>query len=204
VPADLRTSLISKQSVTWPRLSEPRQLIGSQIEQHGWKFTNPDSVPYDLWAAGELPEMTLADQLTVLLIGFNLTFELHADARSIKTVQLKNVGTSITDRAVVKRIPTPPVTAATKRGDKQVFTLRVQEKPVRAVLQELQKRLHWAIQIEEEPIRVAGLSLDTRVSFSVENADQERLLEALLRPAGLDFRVEEDRIRIFPERYADK
>ena len=45
-------------------------------------------------------------------------------------------------------------------GAMQVYTLRVQEKPVGAVLRELSQRLHWAIQIDEDAIRAAGKSLD--------------------------------------------
>jgi hypothetical protein len=71
-------------------------------------------------------------------------------------------------------------------------------------LQELSKRLHWAIQIDEESIRAVGKSLDKRVSFSVENADQEQLLKALLRPAGLDYRLEGERVRIIAGRYDEK
>jgi len=61
-------------------------------------------------------------------------------------------------------------------------------------------RLHWAIQIDEVAIRAAGISLDQRVSFSVENADQDKLLDALLTPAGLDYRVEGEKVRIIPRR----
>ncbi len=75
------------------------------------------------------------------------------------------------------------------------------EQPVRRVLQQLSKSLHWAIQIDEESIRAAGKSLDERVSFSVENVDREHLLEALLQPAGLDYRIEGDRVRIIARRY---
>ena len=53
----------------------------------------------------------------------------------------------------------------------------------------------WAIQIDEDAIRAAGKSLDKRVSFSVENADQEHLLEALLTPAGLDYQMEGEQVR---------
>jgi hypothetical protein len=42
------------------------------------------------------------------------------------------------------------------------------------------------------------------VSFSVENADQAHLLEALLRPAGLDYRLEDERVRIIAGRYDEK
>jgi len=42
------------------------------------------------------------------------------------------------------------------------------------------------------------------VSFFVENADREHLLEALLSPAGLDYQIEGDVVRIIPQRYANK
>ena len=86
----------------------------------------------------------------------------------------------------------------------------MQEKPVGAVLRELSQRLHWAIQIDEDAIRAAGKSLDKRVSFSVENADQEKLLDALLTPAGLEYQIDGDqdarlaaalRRSIIPQRY---
>jgi hypothetical protein len=83
-------------------------------------------------------------------------------------------------------------------GTKQVFTLRVQDEPVRAVLDALTKRLNWPLELDEEAIRAAGLSLDRRVSFQVENADQDQLLDALLRPAGLAIRRDGARLRVVP------
>jgi hypothetical protein len=203
LPADVRASLTQKQPSNWPRLGEPRGVIAGIVEQRGWRLANPDVIPHDLWSAGELPEMTLAEQLTVLLVGFDLTFELRSNDRSIVTVPLKNVGKSASG-GVAKR-PAPPLTSThpTKDG-KHVYTLRVKEQPVGAVIRELSKRLHWPIQIDEEAIRAAGKSLDTRVSFSVENADQEHLLEALLRPAGLDYQLQGEQVRIIAGRYEEK
>src|SRR2546426_35264 len=80
--AELRASLASKQSTTWARLSEPRGIIASLIEKRGWRVANAEKIPHDLWAAGVLPEMTLAEQLTVLLIGFDLTFKAEPSERS--------------------------------------------------------------------------------------------------------------------------
>ena len=182
-------------------MSEPRRLIASIVEQRGWRLANADAIPHDLWSAGELPEMTLAEQLTVLLIGFDLTFELRPNDRSIEVVPLKGVSKPPGGGAALKRSVGPLNSAHAKKDGKHVYTLRVQEQPVGAVIQELSKRLHWAIQIDEESIRTAGKSLDKRVSFSVENADQEHLLEALLRPAGLDYRLEGERVRIIVGRY---
>jgi hypothetical protein len=199
----LRNSSRKKERLDWSRLSEPRQLIATNAEHRGWQLVNAELVPHDLWSAGQLPEMAFADQLSVLLIGFGLTFELRPADQAIEIVPLRNEAKSLrASETAAKPQASPP--AGSKRSSRQVFTLRVQEQPVRAILHQLSERLHWAIQIDEDAIRAAGKSLDARVSFSVENADQEKLLEAVLKPAGLDFRLEDDRVRILPRRYDEK
>jgi hypothetical protein len=87
----------------------------------------------------------------------------------------------------------PPV-----QSTKQVYTLRVEEQPVGVILRQLAERLQWTIEIDNAAIEAAGLSLEMRISFAVEKCSQEELLEAVLQPAGLDFRTDGDRIRIVP------
>jgi hypothetical protein len=74
---------------------------------------------------------------------------------------------------------------------------------VGAILRELGQRLHWAIEIDEPAIRAAGKSLDHRVSFSVEGADQQELLDALLTPAGLECQIDGNTVRVVPARYSN-
>jgi hypothetical protein len=38
-------------------------------------LANPDQIPHDLWAEGRLPNLPRVTQLTILLAGFDLTFE---------------------------------------------------------------------------------------------------------------------------------
>ncbi len=204
LPPDLRMSLAQKLSISWPRLGEPRGAIGAILEHRGWRLVNADAIPHDLWSAGELPKLTLAEQLTVLLIGFDLTYELRPNDRSIEIVPLKGTFKSAGAGTVSKRSATPPSHTGNKQGVRLVYTLNVQEQPVGAILQALAKKRNWAIQIDDESIRKAGLSLDKRVSFSVEGVDREHLLDAILSPAGLDYRLDGDQVRIIPRRYGDK
>jgi hypothetical protein len=204
LPADLRASLTQKRPSNWQRLGEPRSVISGIIEQRGWRLANGNAIPHDLWSAGELPEMTLAEQLTVLLIGFDLTFEVRPNDRSIEVAPLKDVSKPAGVGATAKRTAAPLNSTHPIKDGKHIYTLRVKEQPVGAVIRELSKRLHWAMQIDQESIRTAGKSLDTRVSFSVENADQEHLLEALLRPAGLDYQLQGEQVRIIAGRYDEK
>jgi hypothetical protein len=199
----MRGAWLQKQSISWPRLAEPRTVIQALVGQRGWRVANAEAIPHDLWAAGGLPELNLAEQLSLLLAGFKLTFEIRARDRTIVIVPIKEDAKLSAGGAAGNRPAGRPHVAKPSPKGRQVYTLRVPEQPVRVVLQLLSQRLHWTIQIDEESIRAAGKSLDTRVSLSVENADREELLQALLEPAGLDYRIEDDRVRIIPRRYSE-
>jgi hypothetical protein len=202
LPAELRTAVAGKRRMSWPRLAEPRQLVASIAQENGLKVVQAELIPHDLWQAGELPELTMAERLSVLLMGFDLTFEIRPAERAIVIVPLKipapaqAAGVGSVDRPAQKATTTtrPP------RGKKQVYTLRVEEKPVGAVLRQLGERLKWTIQIDETAIQAAGKSLNQNVSFSVTDADREQLLAALLTPAGLEYRIEGEQIFVTPKR----
>jgi hypothetical protein len=204
LPADVRPAISERRQTTWERLAEPRRVIKSAAEERGWRIANAETIPHDLWSSGRLPALSLTDQLTVLLVGFDLTFKLQPQDQSIEIVPLKAVPKASGTQATTKQSPPSAKASKPKQGARQQYTLRVQEQRVGAVLETLANRLNWTIQIDEVGIRKAGKSLDTRVSFSVNKADQDQLLEALLKPAGLDFRVDGDRVRIIAERYGDK
>lgn len=243
LPARQQSSLTQRRPLKWPRLTEPRTLISAVVAQRGWRVTGAELVPHDLWLAGSLPEMSLAEQLTVQLTGFDLTFRVRPEQRSLEIVpidrpvtlsrryrlryaeldgprlrqqfpelQVRIDGDWATVEARLEdhqRLAAWLQGPATRQGPpgnlrsrpgatKQVFTLRVQDQSVQSVLNTLVERLMWPLAVDEEAIRAAGLSLERRVSFEVKNADQEELLDALLRPAGLDFLRDGERLRIVP------
>lgn len=66
---------------SWLELSEPRQLLVDAARQGQWAIVNPELVPHDLWASADLPPLDLAERLTLLLAGFDLTFEVAGDGR---------------------------------------------------------------------------------------------------------------------------
>jgi len=202
LPADARSTLSGRHSLSWARLSEPRQIATTAAEQCGWRIVDAELIPYDLWPANELPELSFAEEMTVLLIGFDLTFEIRAEEHAIRIVPLLPNVAPAPAHNTRNRTPIKVPTAGQAGGAKQVYTLHVQEKPVGAVLHELANRLHWNLQIDEDAIRAAGKSLDQRVSFSVTNADQEKLLDALLGPAGLEYREDGEQILVVPQRYS--
>jgi hypothetical protein len=179
--AKQRQSLLERRRIVWPRLTQPRDLVVRLMDEHGWPVEHGGRIPLDLWPAGELPPLALADQLTLLLAGFDRTYRILADQQAIEIVAVdwKQVRPAAQAAASAKR------TAPPAAGDRRLFTLRVENQPVGEVLTQLAQRLGWKLTVDEAAIRAAGRSLDQRVSFAIANAGEEELLEALLAPAGL-------------------
>jgi len=197
LPRSQRESLQRKREVSWLRLTEPRQLLTSLVESSGWRIVGAERIPHDLWRGGRLPPLSMAEQLSVLLIGFHLTFEVSPSQRAIMIVPLPApiLETQLEPRSELPKEAGP---LNRSRQTRQLYTLRVREQPVDAVLSELARRLRWKIHIEHESIQATGRSLKERVSFAVEEVEQEDLLKALLNPAGLDFRRTGDQITVIP------
>ena len=194
LPPGARQSLMDRRRIVWPRLTEPRGLIARLLEEHGWQVVGTERIPHDLWAAGDLPSMKLADQLTVLLAGFDLTYRFSPNGKAIEIVPVDWASVTPLAAAVPKdrRRPGP------RSGEKQVFTLRIEKQPVGKVLEQLSQRLGWKLSVDETGLRAAGRSLDGRVSFTVENAGEDELLDALLAPAGLKATRDGSSVQILP------
>ena len=71
-------TLVETRNVSWPDLTEPRQLLVDAAKQAGVEIRNAEVVPHDLWAAADLPAVVFADLATMVLNQFDLTFEVSA------------------------------------------------------------------------------------------------------------------------------
>lgn len=240
LPFNKRGAWERKTELVWPHLTEPRILIENAIQARGWQVRSAELMPHDLWTAGGLPELSLTEQLTLLLIGFDLTFRLAPQDRVVEIVPLEgpvtlrrhyrlrnasaeeillrqqlaegevhlqgnmaSVDARVEDHERLMQLLQDRTTQPHADNQKQkltnLYTLRVQDQPVGKVLRQLAQRLNWRVEIDEQAIRAAGLTLDRRISFAVENSSQEKLLDAVLQPAGLSYDRDGDRLRIIPQ-----
>lgn len=87
LPTARQRELLTSQSLAWPRLATPKDVLRTIAVNHKLRVVGAD-IPHDLWAAEELPPMTAAESLTLLLIGFDLTFELSPDGSAIRLAPL--------------------------------------------------------------------------------------------------------------------
>lgn len=85
--AELRIRLGKSESWSWSELAEPRQLLAELAERGGVRVANPELIPHDLWPAVSWPAMPWTERMTLLLAGFDLTYET-AGAGVIRLIPL--------------------------------------------------------------------------------------------------------------------
>jgi hypothetical protein len=81
------------RAVEWsvPLLAEPRELVRELAQEAGATLQNAEAIPHDVWPAIPLPALTLADRLTLVLAGFDLTFEQSADGSTLRIISMPEV-----------------------------------------------------------------------------------------------------------------
>ncbi len=82
-PAQQR--LTTRRPWSWPALDEPRQLLEQRAEEYQVNIDNLTDVPHDLWPGYQLPTLTFVESLTLVLAGFQATFQWD-DARRVRLV----------------------------------------------------------------------------------------------------------------------
>ena len=180
----------------------PRDLLAQLAEQNSVEIAGLDRVPHDLWAAADLPPVSLIDRLTLIAIQFDLTFTVASgDAR----IELVPLPAGLEGLAENPRQPISPLTRkrpttepAGRVETTRIRRMSVQAEPLGPVLRQLAGRLGLELKIDEQAIRAAGISLDQRISATVENATIDELFRQLLKSTGLTFHRHEKVVEIVP------
>lgn len=88
--------------------------------------------------------------------------------------------------------------SATGGSGIRVYTLSVQNKPLRPVLETLAKQMNLALQMDDEALQAAGIKPAQLISFQVKGVQRDELWQAALTPVGLAFQIENNAIVIKP------
>ena len=64
---------------SWPRLAQPKAILSEMAKANKLTLKNLNRIPHDLWPRADLPAMTLPERLTLLLVGFKLSYQFDSD-----------------------------------------------------------------------------------------------------------------------------
>ena len=206
LPLAVRRKYHQTQGLAWEDLAAPRELLAELARQGGLEIAGLELVPHDLWAAADLPPMSLTDRLALIAVQFDLAFKVAARGQRVELVRFsdKIQRRPGVDRGVAgsRSMPKPAVTAKTEPPasveQTRIDKIVIQEKPLGPVLKQLAARLGLELKIDEQAIAAAGISLDQRVSVSIENATIDELFHQLLKSTRLTFHRRDQVVEIVP------
>ena len=209
----------SKAPLVWDDLSAPAELLTDLSKQGGFTIVNPQRLPHDLWAAGNLPRLALADRLSFILGQFGLTYEMSAEAEAdslkkelaqkgpaIRLVPIPDTPVSARDYPAAKSADRlinlakkhKKRTPAAGKGEIRIEKFSVSEARLEPLLRHLATRLGLTLELDRKAIVAAGIRLDQRVSLNVAGATPDELFKKILGPAGLSARRNGTKIIIGP------
>ena len=205
LPTAVRGKYRQTKSFAWDDLATPRELLDRLADQTGLKITGLELVPHDLWAAADLPPMTLTDRLTLVAVQFDLAFKVADRGESIALAplseELRRLPPGEQGGARSRVAPKPTATAKSESPANLKLTrirLVAQEKALGPVLKQLADRLGLELKIDQQAIAAAGISLDQIVSIHAENATVDELIGQLLKSTGLTFHRRDRVVEIVP------
>ena len=70
------------KSTQWNRLSQSQSIVSAIAKTVNAEITNLETIPFDLWDKHTLPNLPFAMRMTIVLAGFDLTYQMNND-RSI-------------------------------------------------------------------------------------------------------------------------
>ncbi|MEX2169962.1 MAG: hypothetical protein WD851_11675 [Pirellulales bacterium] len=193
-----RRKLSSKQVLRWQRLATPQQVLDSLMQPLGIPVIGLEQVPHDLWSAGELPESTVSDQLTILLAGFDLTWQADEGGDALRVVPIERpvrIARSYSWRgataAQLQQVAAELPAAKVRRSGEIVElngTADDHEK-LRAIISDLPR----SQQNSRRPIR--PMAQTKLYSLRLQNQPVGDVLRQLARQLKLDLRVDDGALR---------
>ncbi len=203
LPATAQRKFLQQKPLAWEDLATPRDLLVQLGQQSGVKLAGLERVPHDLWAAADLPSLSLVDRLTLIAIQFDLTFSVAAEG---SRADLVSPPESLPETAGDHRRLVLPQTAPKRYSVEppasvertRIKGLAVKQERLGPVLRQLAKQLDLELVLDEPAIRAAGISLDQRVSVNVENTTVDEALRELLKSTGLTFQRRQKVVTITP------
>lgn len=171
--------LTADAEVSWPQLAEPRQILLDQAKAAGTTIKNPDAIPHDVWAAGQLPRMTFVELATVILNQFDLTLKLVGDSAELSIVPI-DAGATLEHRyAVGSKLRSGVISAWQDRVPDVVIKWTGSTAVVTTTLDEhaLMNSILLDLEHPDAPIKAAGSIRTTNYQLKAERATIGQLID---------------------------
>lgn len=199
LPAGPRAALQRRSRWNWSEAAQPRELAATAAAAAGVVLEGLDELPHDHFPAAELPPLTVAEKLDLVLAHFDKRVVWRADAAGARGTVVP-LATDLPPPGSVQP-KRPPVAAGPGRGKppgpaRDVFSLRVAA-PLEEVLAAVAARLGLELEIDRGSLAARGIQAGEIVRADIRDASRDDLLDRIVAPLDLSWRIEGDRLRVF-------
>lgn len=192
LPARIRTALARRAAWSWPAAARPRDLVAAAAVDAGLTVTGLDDIPHDHLAAASLPPLTLAERLDLVLANYDLRIDWTATGGVVVPLGAGVEGQAAARPAAVprRRVPRGPAAA------REVFSLRLAA-PLDQAIAALAGRLGLTPEIDAASLAARGIAAGEIVRVDIQDASRDELLDAVVKPLGLSWAIDDTRLRVF-------
>lgn len=198
LPAVRRKLFTERRSLHWDDLDNPRDILRQIVDGRGLRIKNIEQVPHDLWARGDLPAISLEEALTLVLIQFDLTFQLNATESQIELTPIP-MTVAIEKQWSLPRAKSAEITRAIQTELPQVAATLTAEQLVAQGTQEQLEDLERLIRAmtsgptTRKPGKPARLN-QRRLTFQAKDAPLSAILEKL-SGTGISFDYDRQQLK---------
>ncbi len=184
----LRKPLTERKPAQWTAGATPQEIVRSLAAAAGAESSGMELIPHDPLRGQDLPAMSRAAQLDLVLANYDLRAE-------VLTTSLRVVRLDPEARAQLPpRLPAPkPQEMAGKSNSR--FTLKAVA-TLSQLLAAIAAQEQLTLQIDDRALRMAGVEPDVVVRLEIQDATLSMLLDAITRPLALSWEIGENTLRI--------
>ncbi len=201
LPPPLRIKLADKEPWRYAAGALPRDLVAAAIAEAGLEVAGLDTIPHDHFPAANIPPLSLAERLDLVLF--------HFDRRILWTAEhdraigrIVPMDADLMPVAATPHSPARPNDSSSPRLPSRTvkvrdeFTLRLAA-PLDQALEAIASQLDLEIEIDGPSLAAKGINPGEIVRVEVEKASRDELFDSILRPLGLQWKIGGKRLRVF-------
>jgi hypothetical protein len=187
----LRRLAQARRDWTWRDGARPAELVAAAAADAGIALEGLDTLPHDHFPSADLPPLALAERLDLVLAHFDRRVEWkpRVDSagqrptfRIVPIAATSSAPPGKTPWRVAPAKPPPPESAAT-------YSLKVAA-PLDDLLATLAKRFGLVLDLDRQSLERRGVAPREIIRLDVKDASRESLLDAVLDPLSLGWRIE--------------
>lgn len=198
LPATQRAVLEKEAVWVWPAGSVPRELVDQQAAAQGIGIDGLHLVPHDHLPSATLPPLSLSERLDLVLAHFDMRVQWsRSPGGGVPRGRITPLPTEANATAQAAARPRQPGRMPPAPGT-QAYTLRL-EAPLQDALAAVTRQLGLAIDLDEASLAARGISPREIARANVRSASRDELLDAILAPLSLSWRIDDGTLRVWAE-----